>query len=295
MRFYLIASILLSITFNLNAQSSDQQAALKELAETIDAQIRGVDIGNGIIGRGCVSAGDILVYQYDVPDDWSSYPEMKEDIVSNLKTAGVAKMYIKFGLDVSFYYFKGNRLAEKISVKHEELSELSFELGEYISISEHPKAKGVNLKIRVPEGWSVEEADRPNIVKKFVFDTNSYLILIKEIPGFVSRNEARELFDDEQYVSEMTQDAVSSWLTKAKLLDSRVITLDNYPALEFSASGLKEQAGVELNVWSTHWIIPYEDRFVMLQSHTFDERSFDELGELFKRISNSVVFPDQYD
>ena len=34
------------------------------------------------------------------------------------------------------------------------------------SIKDHPKAKGINLKLRVPVGWEIEEAQGPNIVKK---------------------------------------------------------------------------------------------------------------------------------
>ena len=46
-------------------------------------------------------------------------------------------------------------------------------------IFNHPKAKGVNFSLKAPNGWDCREGDRPNIVKKFVWKTNVFLILIK--------------------------------------------------------------------------------------------------------------------
>ena len=177
--FYFFSLPLFSQTFS--------ETDIKKLAEQVNRQIKGVDIGNGIKAKGCLSLGRTLIYQYDVPSYWESPNNIKEEIISNLKTAGAAKTYFLQNIDVDFYYYKGNSLAKKVSVKSTEFSTFNFKLGEYISIKDHPKAKEVNLKLKVPVGWEVKEGDRPNIVKKFVNEGNTYLIIIKDNVTFFSR------------------------------------------------------------------------------------------------------------
>ena len=68
----------------------------------------------------------------------------------------------------------------------------SPQLGEYLSLKDHPKAKGVNMKIKVPIGWEVKDGDRPNIVKKFIKGDNVYLIQIRDNITFFSRNKSTD-------------------------------------------------------------------------------------------------------
>ena len=84
----------------------------------------------------------------------------------------------------------------------------TFKLGEYVSIKNHPKSKGVDLKLRAPIGWELKEGDRPNIVKKFTKDGSTYLILIKENMTFFSRKMSREVLEDastrKELITELT-------------------------------------------------------------------------------------------
>lgn len=293
MKYVILVLVIFSSGLGVKSQSLTH-AEIKKVAETMNEQIKGVDLGNGTVGRGCLGLGGKVIFQYDVSEDWYPTANMKEEIIQNLKTSGAAKMYYQKGIDVDFHYFKGNSLAKKVSVKSNEFSIYNFELGEYLTMKGHPKSKEVNLKLKVPVGWDVVEADRPNIVKKIMFETNIYMVMIKEFPAFISRNEASELFSDETYVSEFLADMISE-LKSSRVINHRVISLDRYPTLEFSAEGLIENSGVEMNVWMKYWIIPYEDRCVMLQSMSFDKKAYKELEPVFFSISNSVVFPDQYD
>jgi len=263
------------------------------MAETMSVQIKGLDIGNGVVGRGCFALGRTINYQYDVHEYWIPTENLKEDLIQFLNNSAGGKAFCQQGIDVKYYYFNGNSLVKTISIKSNELSVYHFKLGEYISIEGHPKSKGVNLKLKVPIGWDVVEANRPNVVKKFVYDTNTYLIMIKESAGFMSRNEAKELFADESYVLELVEGTVS-FLQNPKVLSHKIITLDNYPTLEITAKGKKETSGVELDMVMKYWFIPYEDMFVILQSGGLDDKSFKDLESLYNLISNSVIFSDQY-
>jgi len=286
--FFLIAFIpltLLSQTFS--------EADIKKLAEQVNQELKGVDIGNGIITRGCLSIGRTMIYQYEVPDYWEAPENIKEELISNLKTAGVAKNYFLYNINVDYYYFKGNSLIEKVSIMSNELSTFSFKLGEYLSIKEHPKAKEVNLKLKVPIGWEVKEGDRPNIVKKFIKDENTYLILIKENMTFFSRNEIKKLFQEENFVNKFVKES-SSFLINSEVIDQSVMTLDTYPTVQFKVKGRLERSGLSIPMIMRCWIIFYEDKIICLQAMGKYNSEFRALEKLYFLITNSVIFPEQY-
>jgi len=266
---------------------------INKLAVKVNRQIKGVDIGNGIKAKGCLSLGRTLIYQYEVPDYWEAPSNIKEEIISNLKTAGAAKTYFLQNIDVDFYYYKGNSLVKKVSVKSTEFSTFNFQLGEYISIKDHPKAKEVNLKIKVPIDWEVKEGDRPNIVKKFVNEGNTYLILIKDNVTFFSRKQMRESLQEDNFVKEFVQEA-SSFLKSPKVIDQSVVTIDTYPAVQFMVKGKMERSGLTFPVIMKCWVVFYEDKIIFLQAMGIDNPEFRALEQLYALITNSVIFPEQY-
>lgn len=196
MRFFLIILIqLLLFTNSVNSQTFSENE-IKEVAGTINQKVKGIDYGNGIIARGCIAIGRTLIYQYDVPKNWEAQKTLKEDLIANFKNIGTAKTFFLQNVNVYFYYYKNNTIVKKININSNEFSTYNFKLGDYISIKDHPKAKTVNLKLKVPIDWEIKEAERPNIVKKFVKGNNSYIILIKDYITFLSRREAKELLSD---------------------------------------------------------------------------------------------------
>ena len=199
-----------------------------------------------------------MVYQYDVPENWEAPENAKEDLIANFKTIGTAKTFFLQNVNVDFYYFKNNKIAKKVSINSNEFSTYNFKLGDYISIKDHQKAKGVNLKLKVPIGWEISEADRPNIVKKFVNGNNSYMILIKDYMTFLSRKEAKEMLSDPEFNDELINGA-SSFLKNPQILNQNVITVDTYPTLEFTVKGKAERLGHEFGMIMKFWFIFYED------------------------------------
>ncbi len=266
---------------------------IKKLAEQVNKQIKGVDIGNGITAKGCLSIGRTLIYQYEVPGYWEAPNNIKEEIISNLKTAGAAKTYFLNNIDVDFYYYKGNSLAKKVSVKSNEFSTFNIELGEYLSIKNHPKAKEVNLKLKVPVGWDVKEGDRPNIVKKFTNEGNTYLILIKDNMTFFSRKQIREALQEDNFVKEFVQEA-SSFLKNPQVIDQSVVTIDTYPTVQFKVKGKMERSGLTFPIIMKCWVVFYEDKIIFLQAIGIDNSEFRALELLYTLITNSVIFPEQY-
>lgn len=289
----IVALIILSFFALPIFGQSFSESDIKELANQVNEQIKGIDIGNGITAKGCLALGRTLIYQYDVPDYWEAPSNIKEELISNLKTAGAAKNYFLYDIDVDFYYFKENSLIKKVSVKSNEFSTYNFELGEYLSIKDHIKSKDVNLKLKVPQGWEVKEGDRPNIVKKFTKDGNTYLILIKDNMTFFSRSESKELLSDESFVNEFVEES-SSFMKNSDVIDKSVVTIDTYPSVTFKLRGKMERLGITIPMIMRCWVVFYEDKIVFLQSMGIDNAEFKALEQLYFLITNSVIFPDQY-
>ena len=202
-------------------------------------------------------------------------------------------VFFKNDINVDFQYYYGSKLLKRISVKSVEFSNLNFDLGDYVSINGHPKAKGVNMKIKHPVGWDVEEGNRPNIVKKFVYNSNSFVIMVKDNITFFSRDEVRELFADDDYVKVFISEA-TSFLINPIVIDHRIVTVDKYPAFEFTVKGSKERSGFKMKMILKNWIIFYEDKVVFLQCGCIDNQDFSTLEGLYYSITNSVIFPEQY-
>ncbi|OQB64496.1 MAG: hypothetical protein BWX96_00636 [Bacteroidetes bacterium ADurb.Bin145] len=289
--------ILPVILFYFNLISYPQSLSdndIKVLAQKINNELQGMDFGNGINVKGCYALGRTLVYQYLVNEDWYAPNNMKIDLIENIKKSGYSEMYFNNDINVEYQYFYENRLREKISINSYELVDLNFNLGEYISIDGHPKSKGVNLKLRPPIGWQIEEGDRPNIVQKFLFKNNNYMIMVKDNIMFFSRNEIREILSDDEYVNEFLSEA-SSLLTNPQLLNYRVVSVDKYPSLEFTMRGEMERLGIKMSIKQKCWMVFFEDKIVYLQCGGLDNNEFTALEKLYDLITYSVIFPEQYD
>lgn len=293
LKLILILLINLLVFSGQSYSQSFSESDIKKLANQVNEQLRGLDIGNGITARGCMSIGRTLIYQYDVPSYWEPPVNIKEEVIANLKTAGAAKTYFLYNIDVDFYYYKGNSLIKKVSVKSNEFSTFNFELGEYLSIKDHIKSKDVNLKLKVPQGWEVKEGDRPNIVKKFTKEGNTYLILIKDNVTFFSRSESEELLSDDSFVNEFVEET-SSFMKNPEVLDKSVVTIDTYLSVTFKVRGKMERSGITIPIIMRCWVVFYEDKIVFLQSMGIDNAEFRALEQLYFLITNSVIFPDQY-
>jgi len=281
--------------FNLISYSQSlSDNDIKVLAQKINNELQGMDFANGITVKGCYAIGRTLVYQYDVNEDWYAPENIKADLIANLVKSGYSDMYFSNDINVEYQYFFGSRLREKVSVKSHELTDLNFTLGEYISIEGHPKSKDVNMKLRTPIGWEIAEGDRPNIVKKFLYKNNNYMIIVKDNIMFFSRNEIRELLSDDDYVNEFLSEA-SSLLTNPQILNHRVVSVDKYPSLEFTMRGEMERLGIKMSIKQKCWMVFFEDKIVYLQCGGLDNNEFTALEKLYDLITNSVIFPEQYD
>ena len=177
---------------------------------------------------------------------------------------------------------------------------ISFgQLGEYYSSQGHLKTKGLTVQVRKPLGFDQMEADRPNIVQKWVKDgtDNSKLvtfnILVKYLPeeaqGF-SKNEWTQYLKYESGISEMVEE--SNELGKAE--NEKYVKLDNYPGLFFE--GYAESQRLDFPVRLYYYrIMVFDDKYIVSISMQSPVKSvLESNNRLFTLLSNSIIFPDQY-
>lgn len=272
------------------------QTELKKISEKINREQKGINI-NGIVLRSCYSQGKTLILQYNVPQDWYPSEDAKSIIISNFKKSGYSNLYFQNGINFELQYYKNNKLYQKFYIDSKEF--VTSELGNFISIKGHPKSLGVDMQLKIPENWKVEEGDRPHVVKKFSYSTNSYMynsfiITITENIMFVSRKEARDLFENEEDAKIILNNLSKGLFNKPQILNYRTITIDRYPALEFTVKGIKERVGIEMNLKSRCWIIFYEDKIISLLAGSLDNGEFERMEPIYTKIINSIIFPEQY-
>ena len=289
------------------SQLSESQ--MGELVEEINKGCPLTDPRTGVVLSSAMSYGSTLVFMYDVPEDWFPPENMKQILIDNLNVAEVAKVYYSSKINVNFTYYKGSRLIKMIKVKYQEFGDGTeeadansysqepdmsvFELDEFVSFKNHPKAKGVNIKVRKPDKFELLEGDRPNIVGKFNYKKENlvYVIGVNNLPNFMSRNYTRDWFSDE---SETKSFAKSSALEfGGEYVSHKMVDIDNYPAIEITLDISKKVLDRNIHIRTVLWMIPYEDHIIFLSGGT-ESKNFESYYYLFLKITNSIIFEDQY-
>jgi hypothetical protein len=160
-------------------------------------------------------------------------------------------------------------------------------------IFDHPKAKGVNFSLKAPNGWECREADRPNIVKKFVWKTNIFLVIVKDGLSFISRNQAKKYLNDEDIKKELLQGSLDAY-KNSKIYSSKVVSIDAYPSLEVVLDGDVERLGVTLKSYCKQWTIFYEDKIIIVQGVSYNKGDFLKYESIYNLMAATITFPDQY-
>jgi len=263
------------------------------LAEDIEAEKQGIIFFDGIEFKGCISKKRTLIYQYNISEDGALDENAVDNATQYIKDIGEGDFFYRNNIDLEFQYYKKDSLLHKFAVNSEDLAPQKYELGEYLSIKGHPKSKQVNLKIKSPVAWRVKEGDLPNIVKQFVMDGNTYAISIRDNITFFSRRQTMELFEDSGDVEFMILDSYAG-LENVEIIDYSITTIDSYPAIISKVKGTMKFIGRDLTMITISWLVFYEDKIVILSGTGAIGRIFNKLESLYWRITNSVVFPDQY-
>ena len=110
---------------------------------------------------------------------------------------------------------------------------------------------------------------------------------------FFSRSESKELLNDASFINEFVEET-SSAMMNSEVLDKSIVTIDTYPTVQFKVIGKMERSGITIPMIVRCWVVFYEDKIVFLQSMGIDNAEFRALEQLYFLITNSVIFPEQY-
>lgn len=284
---FLILSSFISYSQEFDQYDSDL------LAYRVDSILAGSTLTEDLKLQGVDSESRTIVYKYEVSYPTAITQDIKEIFINNLKEMGLTDFYFKNNIKLKLEYYYNERLIKNVNIGARELSGYEISLGSFVDLSGHPKAKGVNLKIKAPKGWEVQEGVGPNIIKKFVIDNSYFSIMVRENMKFFSRNQSRDLLNDEEYTRSLSTGLMSS-LTDSKLINESIITLGGYPAYQVEITGRKDRSGLQYEYSGLYWIVFFEDKLVTLSFSSRMKHEFEALKVLAYLVADSLVMIDKY-
>lgn len=168
------------------------------------------------------------------------------------------------------------------------------QLGDYYYSDNHPKAKGLNFQIQGPSDFTQKEGVRPNIVQKWDkgsgMELESFMVLVYKDESIAeySKEDYRATFRDKDSRDEFLSDIPFT------ILNSEYYVIDNYPGYILNGYQDMERIDIKARIY-------YIQSQVFIGEYSFNilftspnKDAVDSRRDLFNKIANSVVFPDQY-
>ncbi len=164
----------------------------------------------------------------------------------------------------------------------------------------HPKSKGVTINAKLPLSWKQEESDRPNIINKFTSKNYNSIgivqFMVKDIglsDDYVVTNEGiYDIFED---------NTIKQTIPKGStFISSNRIVLDGLAGNQIIFKTTQTSLDIENTFQSVHFVTIYESKIIFLQCSVYSieekqlDDTFNKFLPLFRKIANSLVFPDQY-
>lgn len=182
------------------------------------------------------------------------------------------------------------------------ISELGDNFFQKYNSKDNPKAKGVNFSVKVPKSWKSQEANRPNIVRKFS-SNNGYIVedkfmenimlLVKDLPIEISSLTQQDIND---VCNDIPENAI--------LRDCKKTNLENLPVviqrIKMNMSRLENNLSVEVIQYN----IFFKNKYIAIQGQvgTMNDRvlektlleRFEKFKPIFNYVANSLVINDLY-
>ena len=286
---FLISS---SLTFSQRLSNDEIKEFINQGSSEIDLPFRIPGTGITMVNMSTIARN--ILYTYEVDSDWMPPENPKQEIINSISKKQ-KKLYVEQEINLIYNYLRNKGTVMKVLIMSHELGEKTklTDLGDYVSFKSHPKAKGVNIKLKQPINFELLEGARPNIVSKFNNKENNlvYLIQINHFPYFISRTSISDELSSQSEVESFALEFISS--LDAEYVSSKLVEVDQYPTIEIIYDQSIEVAGQKKQMRVVSWVIFYEDKLINLNGFS-DGSNFDKNYYAFLNITNSVVFEDQY-
>lgn len=182
------------------------------------------------------------------------------------------------------------------------ISELNDGFFQRYNSKDNPKAKGVDFTVKIPKSWKSQEANRPNIVRKFT-SNNGYIIEDAFMESIML-----SVYDLPSEVNSLTEqdinDVCNDLPENAVLRECKKTNLENLPVIiqrtKLNVSRLENSMSMEF----IQYTIFFKNKAILIQGQvgtlndkvsekTLLER-FEKFKPLFNYVANSLVVNDIY-
>jgi hypothetical protein len=163
---------------------------------------------------------------------------------------------------------------------------------------DHPKSKGTDWKFKVPISWVAKEADRPNIIKKFIneggFGNDMISVMVEDL-------KKKEKMTTQEVDAFFTEKASKELIPKGgKFIRFNRMTIDGLKGglLEFELTSTTLDLKAISRAYCYMFI--FKNQLYTLYGSTVSEISSynpiqaERFSKLFKLVANSIVVNNQY-
>ena len=182
------------------------------------------------------------------------------------------------------------------------IEELNDKFIQTYNSKDNPKAKGVDFSVKVPKSWKSQEANRPNIVRKFT-SNNGYIIedtfienimiLVYDLPIEVKKLTSQDVTD---VCNDIPENSV--------LRDCKATTLENLPVVVQRLKLNMKRLENCMNMEVVQYNVFYKNKMIIIQGQvgTMNEKisektlleRFEKFKPVFNYVANSLMINNLY-
>lgn len=182
------------------------------------------------------------------------------------------------------------------------IEELNDKFIQTYNSKDNPKAKGVDFSVKVPKSWKSQEANRPNIVRKFT-SNNGYIIedtfienimiLVYDLPIKVKKLTSQDVTD---VCNDIPENSV--------LRECKATTLENLPVVVQRLKLNMKRLENSMNMEVVQYNVFYKNKMIIIQGQvgTMNEKisektlleRFEKFKPVFNYVANSLMISNLY-
>lgn len=207
-------------------------------------------------------------------------------------------------------YITSPILENILSIQYDNHPEKEMANGFYQSYSSkgHAKTKGIVVNLKLPKSWKKQEAERPNIVNKWVSQNGSsalnvVMLAVKNLPPEYqnynfTRQDIQEMYDNGEIYT-----LASEMVEGFDVVDiGSPITLEGQQGFHFTVAGSLQRLNIQMYQIMDMYNIFYNGKMIsincysgnLLQDAAKTIEKFPKYKSMCQSIANSLVLPQKY-
>lgn len=172
------------------------------------------------------------------------------------------------------------------------MSAFSLDGHTYYSTLNNPRAKGLDLKIRIPNSFILKDGYRPNVALKFIdANLNMIMVLIYKSPDFIGVEFNQSNYEEfcESNIADMSKNNMVS-----RLISCDMLVIENLPAVSMVGEILGKRLNLEITSYNNTYFVFYRDYLIEINFVSVDMQKLLTLENTIYQVLNSIVINDMY-